>query len=255
MRGSATYLFALLRRPRPPETRGAPPGLPGAEASRALPVGEGLWLIVATVPLVRYSAVAIERGLKDMAWVSTCALEHERVVEYFSRAGALLPMRLFTLFGSDERAIRHVRARRVRLGRLLREVEGRQEWGVRLSGAARVPSPRRRPKAGPRRSGTEFLLAKKAERDRDGGRIDVASAEAERLFRALAEHAEKSRRRPVPEGGRARLWLDAAFLVPRSGRRRFEAALRRQARGLSGRGLEVTLTGPWPPYNFAEPVS
>ncbi len=255
MKGVATYLFALVRRARPPDVKGAPPGLPEAGPPRAVPVGDGLWLIVATAPLPRYGALAIESGLKDMAWVSACALEHERVVEHFSRAGALLPMRLFTLFASDERAVRHVRDRRARLARLLRQVEGRQEWGVRLSGAAKAPAPLPATRAGARRSGTAFLLAKKAERDEGGRRIELAAADAERLFSALAEHAEKSRRRPVPEGGRSRLWLDAAFLVPRGGRRRFEAALRRHSRGLVGRGYQVTLTGPWPPYNFAEPVS
>jgi hypothetical protein len=250
---NATYLFALVRRRGAPEPETAPAGLPGAGRPRVVPVERGLWLVAADAPLDRYGEDAIARGLKDVSWVSACALAHEKVVEHFAKGGALLPMKLFTLFASDERAVRHVRARRARLARLLDRVEGREEWGVRLSGAGRArPAPLKN--AAPQ-SGTEFLLAKKTERDRDGQRIARGSAEAEALFRLLAEHADESRKRPLPEGARSRLWLDAAFLVSRGGRRSFEAALRREARALEARGYAVTLTGPWPPYNFVEAAS
>ncbi len=245
---SATYLFALIRRTRAPATADAPPGLPDAGPPRVLPVERGLWLIAADAPAALYGEEAIEKGLKDVSWVSACALAHEKVVEHFGGAGALLPMKLFTLFASDERAVRHVRARRARLERRLDRVEGRQEWGVRLSGEGKVlPAAGGAPK---RRSGTEFLLAKKSERD-GHGRRGAAAAEANGLFRALTRYADDSRRRPLPEGARG-LWLDAAFLVPRADRRTFEGALRREAKALLARGYRVTLTGPWPPYNFAE---
>jgi hypothetical protein len=253
LKENATYLFALLRRPRAPETVDAPTGLPGTGPPRVLSVERGLWLVAADAPLDRYGEEAIARGLKDVSWVSACALAHEKVVEHFGRAGVLLPMKLFTLFATDERAVRHVRARRIRLARLLDRVEGREEWGVRLSGTGKArPSPPR--KSAPR-SGTEFLLAKKADRDRDGQRRERAAAEADALFRLLARHADASRKRALPEGASGRVWLDAAFLVPRRDRRSFETALRREARDLEARGFAVTLTGPWPPYNFVEPGS
>src|SRR5262249_1595194 len=225
---------------------------PGAGRPRLVPIERGLWLVAADAPLERYGEEAIARGLKDVSWVSACALAHEKVVEHFATKAAVLPMKLFTLFASDERAVRHLRTRRARLARLLDRVEGREEWGVRLSGAGRArPAPA---KKGAPRSGTEFLLAKKAERDRDGQRPARGPAEAKALFRLLADHADESRKRPLPEGARS-LWLDAAFLVPRGTRRSFEAALRREARALEARGYAVALTGPWPPYNFVEAAS
>jgi hypothetical protein len=213
-----------------------------------LPVVRGLWLVAADAPSDLYGAEVIEKRLKDLAWVSGCALAHERVVEHFGRTGTLLPMKLFTLFASDERAIRHVRSHRPRLERRLDRVSGCHEWGVRLSGEGKARPARG---AAPRRSGTEFLLAKKSERDGQGLRAERAAAEANGLVRALDRHADDSRRRPLPEGVRG-LWLDAAFLVPRADRRAFETALRREAKALLARGYRVTLTGPWPPYSFAE---
>ena len=253
--GSATYLYALVRRARPPAVAGAPAGLPGLGPARALSVGPGLWLIAADAPRDSYSAAAIERGLQDMAWVSGCALAHEAVVEHFAGTAPLLPMKLFTLFAGDERARQHVRRRRAALAKALDKVAGRREWGVRLSGDGRAPAAASRPAPGPR-SGTQFLMAKKAQREQAGQQAEHASAAAEGLFQALAEHADGATRRPivVPAGGK-RLWLDAAFLVARGRSRSFQAALKREAQRLARLGFRVTLTGPWPPYNFVASVS
>src|SRR5688572_6586123 len=98
--GPLTYLYALLRAPRAPLVRGAPPGVPGASPVRALAVVPGLWLLAADAPAADYDEAAIERGLKDMAWVSERALAHEAVVEHFAGRGDLLPMKLFTLFSN-----------------------------------------------------------------------------------------------------------------------------------------------------------
>jgi hypothetical protein len=252
----ATYLFALVRRTRPPAVERAPRGLPGLGPVRALAGGPGLWLIAADAPLAAYDAAAIERGLKDLAWVSACALAHEAVVEHFAASGPLLPLKLFTLFASDERALAHVRARRAALTRVLDKVAGRHEWGVRLSGDPQPAAPATASRRRPPPSGTQFLLAKKAQRDQVGKRAELAGVQAEGLFKALSRHADGASRLPVvvPASGK-RLWLDAAFLVARGRRRSFQAALRREARRLERLGFEVTLTGPWPPYNFVGKVS
>jgi gas vesicle protein GvpL/GvpF len=208
-----------------------------------------MWLIVADAPRAAYGSAAIERGLQDMAWVSARALAHEAVVEHFA-AGPLLPMKLFTLFADDERARVHFSARRQALRRALDRVAGRHEWGVRLSGDGQAPPPRRAPRPS---SGTQFLLAKKAQREQASRRVEEAGQEADGLFRVLSRHADDAQRRPpVAAAAGARLWLDAAFLVPRARGRAFRAALQRESRRLAGLGFRVTLTGPWPPYNFVE---
>jgi hypothetical protein len=49
------------------------------------------------------------------------------------------------------------------------------------------------------------------------------------------------------------LVLDAMFLVELASTRSFEAAVRRGAERLQAVGCEVTLSGPWPAYNFIAP--
>jgi hypothetical protein len=253
----ATYLYGLVRAPRKPPLAGAPPGLPGLSPPRALDIGEGLWLIVAGAPLSEYGSAEIQRQLSDLSWVSDRALAHEAVIEHFAEAGAVLPMKLFTLFASDERAAAHVRDDRRRLDRVLDRVDGRVEWGVRIrlddTRAREVLAAEAR-EGGGQSSGTAFLLRKKLEQDASRELAGRLRAEMDTTFAELAAGASEAvRREPAaaPEAG-GRLLLDAAFLVPTRQGEEFEAIVERCAARLAPRACDVTLTGPWPPYNFIE---
>jgi gas vesicle protein GvpL/GvpF len=252
-RPTATYLYCVVRSGNPPRVTTAPRGIPGAARPRVLPVAERLWLVVADAPLARYGDEAIAERLQDLRWVSAVAMAHEHLVEHFQSAEALLPMKLFTLFASDARAVGAIRRQGRRLERVLDRVAGREEWGVRvlLDEAARtrrrgVP----RDAAHPVASGTRFLLAKRAARDARADTRRDAVVAADALYRRLADVADAAHRRDVSPVETATLVLDAAFLVPRRRARSFRATAARAARTLAGDGCRVTLTGPWPPYNF-----
>jgi len=74
--GTATYVYCLLSARRsPPRARG-PRGLAGTGPVRALDVDDGLRLIVADAPLSRYGSEPIEQHLRDLGWVSSCAVAH-----------------------------------------------------------------------------------------------------------------------------------------------------------------------------------
>lgn len=252
-RTSATYLYALVRNPGLLRTEEAPRGLPGFSTTRALAVGDGLWLLAADAPLPEYGADSIQSHLQDLTWVSDRALAHEATVEHFSELagpGMVIPMKLFTLFAGDDRALEHVRTDRARLDRIFERIAGCQEWGVRIRfdherarelGDEEVERDLRKLGAG-----TAFLLRKKVEKDFFHAQLDRVKASAEEVFAGLAAHAEDARRRdPI-----APLILDAAFLV-RTGRAdEFEKEADRRAARLFDLACELTLTGPWPPYNF-----
>jgi hypothetical protein len=251
--GRATYLYCLLQAPRAPSLGRAPAGLPGLGPPRLLPLDDGLWLVAADAPLGRYEAAAIEGRLRDLAWVSRCALGHEAVVEHVARRATVVPMKLFTLFHGDERALAHVRRGRRRLERILERVTGREEWGLRLlldetRARRRAGAATRRPGAG---AGTRFLLGKEAQHGAVRRLAAAGRREATRSFRALARESDAARRRDAtgdPPG--SRLFQIVAFLVRRYPAGRFRAAVRELRRRLSRQGYTVVLTGPWPPYNF-----
>ena len=61
---------------------------------------------------------------------------------------------------------------------------------------------------------------------------------------------EKPLRPPGQAESGARILREAAFLVPEKERKKFEKAVAARAKALGPSGYTVTLTGPWPAYNF-----
>lgn len=254
----ATYLYCLVRHQGELSLAGAPPGLPGLGELRALDLGDGLWLVAASAPLPDFSSGRIEERLTDLDWVSTCALAHEAVIEHLRDAPALLPLKLFTLFASDERALAHLRGSRESLDKVLDRVAGRVEWGVRVrldeARAREALAAEARQAAQPSGTGTSFLLRKKQEQEASRDLAGRLRAEVDAGWPDLAAQASEAVRRPpatTPEQG-GKVFLDAALLVPAGRTAELEAAVDRFATRVGPKGGEVTLTGPWPPYHFVE---
>jgi hypothetical protein len=222
---------------------------------RLLDVDRGLWLAVADAPLNRYGEEAINGRLADLDWVSSAAVAHEAVVESFLDATAVLPMKLFTIFTSDERALAHLLHERRKVDALLKRVANQHEWGVRVTlDRARAEAAHSAPKTRPAGAGVGYLALKKARRDMV---VEVAERAREvvgGLYERLAARSRLSKRRAASElpiqGGP--LLLDAAFLVPHSRSTAFRTLVAREARALARKGYGVTLTGPWPPYTFVQ---
>jgi hypothetical protein len=253
-RETATYLYCLVTADRRPSLTGAPRGLPGTGPLRAVEAADGLWLIVADAPRTAYGTEPIERNLRDLEWVALRGAAHARVIEYFARRTTTLPMKLFTLFNSDERAIAHVRGDAGRIRRVLTRVAGHEEWGVRVrldAALVRKRTARRpAPSGDGRRAGTQFLLAKKQARDVAREVVREGRAAVEEAFEELANLADATRRLPTGDLEGTRVVLDAALLVPAGRLISFKRRARRAAAELAARGYRLTLTGPWPAYNF-----
>jgi hypothetical protein len=206
--------------------------------------------------------------------VSRAAIAHERVVESFIDRRAVLPMKLFTIFINDDRALDQVRGDRRRVDAIVKRVANQLEWGVRVTldhaplgpgrepmgfgAASRGASGRAGTKAPARRrvraeaAGASYLSQKKAQRD---AAVEVAEHARETvagLYDRLAARSRLAKRRTASElsapGGP--LLLDGAFLVPRSRATGFRALMTREARRLGRFGYQVTMSGPWPPYTF-----
>jgi hypothetical protein len=254
-RDSATYLYCLVQADRRPSVAGAPRGLPGTSALRLLQAAGDLWLVAADAPLAQYGGAPIERGLRDLDWVALRGAAHARVVEHFARRRTTLPMKLFTLFTEDARALADVGAGEPRIRRVLDRVAGRHEWGVRVRLDAQLARRqlRRRPAArseGAQAAGTRFLLRKKHERDAAQALLREGRAAVQAAFETLGRLADATRRRPAAELDGTRLLLDAALLVSAPRATEFKRLIRRLARELGAKGYRLELTGPWPPYSF-----
>jgi hypothetical protein len=254
MKDLGTYVYCVVaaaQRPRLGRTRAR---LPGAGPIRLIDAGRSgrltLWLVVADVPLDRYGEAAINSRLNDLDWVSRAAVAHESVVESFiDAAAAILPMKLFTIFTDDDRALQNIHEQRTRVAATVKRVMNHLEWGVRVMLVRAAPAA---PAAARAVSGAGYLAGKKAQRDATSELGTRAREAMAALFEELSKVAADARRRAASdlplEGGP--LLLDAAFLVPKSRQKRFAATVSRWARLLKRSGYGVILTGPWPPYSF-----
>jgi len=248
-----TYVYCVLAARKPPQVPRGLSGPPGAGRPRLLPIKPGRYLAVSDAPLDRFGQEQVGAYLSDLQWVSRAAVAHEAVIaSLLARSDAIVPMKLFTIFASDDRALEQTRSDWTRIERVLRRVTDQVEWGVRLSVDERRQS--KSSKAGRAASGIDYLRAKR--------RIHAAAAEQARdhrrhvtaTLRALSAVATDARPREIvnTSGDKRRLLMDAAFLVPRRRAVRFRTTVKRHARELARSGYQVQLTGPWPPYSFVE---
>jgi len=206
--------------------------------------------VVSDAPLDAFGEGPLGQRLSDMEWVSQAAVAHDAVIEQFIDADAVLPMKVFTIFTSDERALAQTRADWDRIEALLRDVEGQAEWGLRLMFDQRnAPAPAATPRAV---SGRSYLVAKQKQHVATLAGSRRLRQRATGIVGELSAIARDVRQRPLTTAATSgsRLLLDAAFLVPRSREKRFRTAVARQTRKLAPEGYAVHLSGPWPPYSF-----
>jgi hypothetical protein len=253
MSTTATYVYCVVRGAKRQARGRVPPGLPGSSAPSLVPLSTSVSIVIGEVPLELYGAEQLERGLRDLEWVGAVAMAHEAVVEHFVRQSGVtvIPMKLFTMFSSQQRATVEMKRRRSELDEVFTRLRGCEEWGVRIAGRKAAPRTKRPP--GVAASGTAFLTARKRARDQVREDIRMAAEAAAAAYDVLAAYARDSRRRnDVPDAASAPPLLDAAFLIPASSRARFRAAARRAAVTCAQAGAAMTLSGPWPAYNFVD---
>jgi hypothetical protein len=229
---------------------------------RLLSADLGLWLVVADVSSKLYGGAAIDRGLTDLAWVAARAVAHDDVIEHFAQRFDVVPMKLFTIFKSDDRAVQHVSGNPDLPG-IFRRIAGASEWSVRLQRSTidegRTMSDGRRRAIDEGRStgsrsirlesGAAFLRRKRSQRDLERAAAAEARGLANRVFGSLARVAREGVQKDTSMPG-ATVLLDAVFLVPRARTATFRAAVRRVARDAAAAGGDIALSGPWPPYHF-----
>ena len=218
---------------------------------------EGLYARTALVSDIEvvddYPSSVLAHARRQHRWVSRAAVAHDAVIESFmAGADAVVPMKLFTLFTSDARALEQIQSNWAPIETLIRRLSNHAEWGMRLVfDESRAPAEDKKMSVS---SGRGYLLAKRQHRAATVAHAKSMRKIAGGVLKALGPLARDSRQRSItaPAEGRSRLLLDAAFLVPRAKATRFKASVLRQAKKLAPSGYALQLTGPWPPYSFVE---
>ncbi|NJQ04166.1 GvpL/GvpF family gas vesicle protein [Streptomyces lonarensis] len=233
-------------------------GHPGGGRPRTLTVGD-LSVVVQSVPAAAFAGDALADRLQDPAELERCVRAHHGVITAAALSGAVVPLPLATLYLDDDRAMAAVHDRREQLSRLLAELSGRAEWGIKVTSVAGPRPSETTPATGSAEmqpvDGHAYLDRLRGRRQAREERQEAELRAAERVLAVVRRAAVAARRlRPqeLPPSGGVRQLLNAALLVDHAAEARLRSAVHVLAldRGIAERAT-VELTGPWVPYSFA----
>jgi len=226
--------------------RQVPASVPGAGPPRLIPVDRGIWAVAADAPLDRYNAEQLGNDLQDIDAISRHALAHASVVEFFFQRAPVIPLKVFTLFSSDEKLRDDLRRRTARLRGLFTRLRGFEEWGVRIiAGGVEADGARTLT------SGSDYLQAKRRLAQQNAAPPPATVKETGAALKALGTLAARTRKQTFPSPAKGRSFVSgASFLVKSNRRARWNREVERIGAALAKRGHRLEVTGPWPPYHF-----
>jgi hypothetical protein len=254
--GDGLWAYCITRASDPPE--GA--GVHDSPVERI--ETDGLAVFVSRVPLSEFGEDALRRNLNDLDWLERVARDHETVLERALAGGTIVPLRICTIFTDDDGAARMLTERRSALDTALDVLEGREEWGVKLTvdraaleAAARDRSPDDLGgQLEGQSAGGAYMLRRRQERELREAADRLAGGLAEDVHARLQDWAADAvvnpPQNPELSGHEGDMLLNAAYLVEAAKVERLHELVEELRERHSELGARIELTGPWPPYNF-----
>ncbi len=258
--GDALWTYCVTRAGHP-----LPEDIVGVNGSHAFRVESGdLAALVSRVPLAEFGAEPLRHNLNDLPWLERVARSHESVLERALATSTIVPLRLCTIYDSEDSVQRMLQDERETFVEALELLAGRQEWGVKLlvdreklAEAARSRSDEAaalEDELAARSGGGEYMLRRRLERHVRELADSLAEEVAEDVHARLQDWATAAVTRPPQNRDlshhEGEMLLNGAYLVQAErvdGMRELVAELEELHRPL---GARLELTGPWPPYNF-----
>jgi hypothetical protein len=223
---------------------------------------ESLVAAVSEVPASRFEEAPLNALLRDLEQLAPFAVHHEAAIQaLLPAAPALIPMTFGTVYRDPASVARMLEERDAEFCALLAQLEGRQEWGLRvvqdaalaLAAVEQADAVRTLDDAISRATpGRAYLLGRRrAALVQEQAAQQVAStltAIVERLEGASVAWREYPIVREAVDP--APLVLRAAFLVETAGADRFQQEAAKLDQGYQNQGYRLTVDGPWAPYSF-----
>jgi hypothetical protein len=201
-------------------------GLSGVGGEPVRAVAEaGLHAVVGSVDAGAFGESSIASMLGDLANIEAIGRAHHEVVASIAAESPVVPLRLATVYPDDGTVGMLLAEHGDELAELIESLRGTQEWGVQVYWHP----------------------------DQDLTWLD-AEATAEAADEALSDVALAARRQPAPylRPGSTAGWmvLNGIYLVDAGQAGLFASIAQHFAAGNAA--LRVEVTGPWPPYSFAD---
>lgn len=242
------YAYAVL----PAETRLAelPPGVAGFPAE--VISAAGLTLVVQRLPADLPERFESVQDVEGRAWLTALVVQHEQVVEACLNAGPVFPFGFGTMFENRAALAAALAPHAMTLDGYFLRTRDRKEWAVKIYAGIDVPS--RRTVAEGASSGRDYLEKRHRspfERDKT---MEAAQEEAQQLIDQLAGLAANVVARDAGSAplasSTAAMVANVAFLVDDEHAARFRDAAATFDPKDWGHLIDLTVSGPWPPYSF-----
>lgn len=250
--GTGVWLYAIVAGDGAAERVQGLRGVAG-EPVRAV-LADDLAAAVGTVPLAEFGQDALRQNLENLDWLAAKARAHDAVITAVARSGPVIPVRMTTVYLSDDRVGDLLDGRRAEFHTALTRVTGRVELGVRACADADALVPQEDPVT--ERSGTAYLLRRKRALEHRELAHGAAAAAADRIHALLLRCATDGKRKPVADNSLSERagWtvLNGTYLIDDDRVAEFRALVDELTHDTAG--VELEITGPWPPYSFAGDV-
>ena len=253
------YLFCLI--PALPLRSIAGTGIDGEHLLFVKDVGD-VAAVLSEVDLDDFSGPVAKERMEDLAWVAPRALRHEEVVMGAMEHGPVLPVRFGTVFSSLTAVAEPLRQRQDVLEKYFQDTAGKQEWSLKVY----VNLPRARARMTADRMAAEkeqlaglspgkrYFLEQKIK-----GTVDKEVAawlkEMEHDILIIAREASmgfsecRLQSREVT-GREEEMFFHGALLMPERSVAALEGVMDAWNTSHESQGLQIEISGPWPPYHF-----
>lgn len=256
------YLYGVVGADETPTTLERWPGVDGGHEVVLLTEGPVAG-VASRVALDEFDASVLPERLGDAAWLEQKIRAHEQVLEGVLESSSIIPCRFCTVYRTEAELRRFLSERSGDLAAALGRVAGRVELGVKAfvdrerfaTGGAAVRNETIRELAehsSHAEGGRAYLEMRRLEQlvteELMRFKEEVAAHVHERLLAAADDGVQLNLQRPEVSGREEDMLFNGAYLV--ADRPRFERELGEVADEYRDSGVELELTGPWPPYNF-----
>jgi Gas vesicle synthesis protein GvpL/GvpF len=255
---------------------GAMPGqlhLPGIDKKNNVYAvkGRGLRVVVSAIEIEAFQSQVKQSfsELTQSAGGSQNATEallqaHEDVVDALMQQTSVVPFKFGTILKDEEAASKMLRDEEERFKQLLAKFAGKAEWGLKVYAdtgeftqhvAQTDPSFKDLQAQREKLSrGAAYLLGKKLEEAlKDTVAAQLASVTGA-IFQQLGKDAyEATLNKTLPQkltGKKKEMILNSAYLVEKAGTARFRRHGKSLQEQYASMGLDLDVSGPWPPYSF-----
>jgi gas vesicle protein GvpL/GvpF len=258
---AALWTYGVLRSDAP-----AISGLRGVDPAHPVsPVRSGgLTALASRVPLDEFGAEPLRSNLNDLEWLERVARAHEAVLERALQATTCVPLRLCTIYESEESLREMLDRERAAFSRALELLAGKQEWSVKLliDPEALVAAARElsdeitelEDDASGRSEAGAYMLRRRIDRHLRERADALATQTAEEVHARLQDWAVDAITRPPQNrelsGHEGEMLLNGAYLVEADRVEGLRDVVTELERDYGSLGARLDLSGPWPPYNF-----